>query len=121
MLDRHFTPLLSDMICEAVGLDVADLNVAASPATAIVRRSTRRSGFAEEVLRAYAYSCAMCGFDGALSRTPDRWTICSGLASMTWSSCYEAWKITSACHSRNSRRGWSTRRAGRSMTWLALA
>jgi antitoxin (DNA-binding transcriptional repressor) of toxin-antitoxin stability system len=53
--------------------------------------------------------------------SPDRWTICSGLASMTWRSCYEAWKTTSACHSRNSRRGWSTRRAGRSMTWLALA
>ena len=70
LLDRHFTPVLSEMICEAVGLDVAGLNVAASPATALVRRSTRRPGFAEEVLRAYAYSCAMCGFDGALSRTP---------------------------------------------------
>jgi putative restriction endonuclease len=28
----------------------------------------RRRGFAEEVLRAYAYQCAMCGFDGALGR-----------------------------------------------------
>jgi putative restriction endonuclease len=34
------------------------------------RRSLRRSGFAEEVLRAHAYQCAMCGFDGALGRNP---------------------------------------------------
>jgi len=27
-------------------------------------------GFAEEVLRAYAYACAVCGFDGALGRNP---------------------------------------------------
>jgi putative restriction endonuclease len=30
----------------------------------------RRPGFAEDVLRAYAYQCAMCGFDGALGRNP---------------------------------------------------
>jgi putative restriction endonuclease len=70
LLDRHFTPVLSELICDAVGLDVAGLNSAASPTMALARRSTRRSGFAEEVLRAYAYSCAMCGFDGALNRTP---------------------------------------------------
>jgi hypothetical protein len=34
------------------------------------RLRTRRRGFAEEVLRAYAYQCAMCGFDGALGRYP---------------------------------------------------
>jgi predicted restriction endonuclease len=34
------------------------------------RRGVRESGFAEEVLRAYAYQCAMCGFGGALGRTP---------------------------------------------------
>lgn len=32
------------------------------------RPRERRRGFAEEVLRAYAYQCAMCGFDGALGR-----------------------------------------------------
>jgi putative restriction endonuclease len=31
---------------------------------------SRRRGFAEEVLRAYAYECAMCGFDGALGQYP---------------------------------------------------
>jgi putative restriction endonuclease len=30
----------------------------------------RRPGFAEEVLRAYGYACAVCGFDGALGRNP---------------------------------------------------
>ncbi len=30
----------------------------------------RGRGFAEEVLRAYVYQCAMCGFDGALGHYP---------------------------------------------------
>ncbi len=70
LLDLHFTPSLATMICDAVGLDLAVLELAASPAVAVARRSVRRAGFAEEVLRAYAYQCAMCGFDGALGRNP---------------------------------------------------
>ena len=70
LLDLHFTPGLAAMICDAVGLDLAVLELAASPAVAAGRRSLRRPGFAEEVLRAYAYQCAMCGFDGALGRNP---------------------------------------------------
>lgn len=70
LLDLHFTPALAIMICDAVGLDLAVLELAASPAVAAARRSVRRAGFAEEVLRAYAYQCAMCGFDGALGRNP---------------------------------------------------
>ena len=70
LLDRHFTPLLADLICAEVDLDLADLNAAAPLETIRIRRRPRRSGFAEEVLRAYAYQCAMCGFDGALGRTP---------------------------------------------------
>jgi putative restriction endonuclease len=62
LLDLHFTPALAAMICAAVGLDLAVLELAASPAVAAARRSPRRPGFAEEVLRAYAYQCAMCGF-----------------------------------------------------------
>jgi putative restriction endonuclease len=69
LLDRHFTPVLSDLICDAVGLDVADLNSGLMDA-GTGRRRARRQGFAEEVLRAYAYQCAMCGYDGALGRTP---------------------------------------------------
>jgi putative restriction endonuclease len=71
LLEQHFTPALEDLICAAVGLDVEALDdVAARPAVA--RRRTRRAGFAEEVLRAYAYAyaCAFCGFDGALGRDP---------------------------------------------------
>jgi putative restriction endonuclease len=70
LLDLHFTPGLAAMICDAVGLDLAVLELAASSAVAAARRSLRRPGFAEEVLRAYAYQCAMCGFDGALGRNP---------------------------------------------------
>ena len=65
LLDLHFTPGLAAMICDAVGLDLAVLELAASPAVATARRRLRRPGFAEEVLRAYAYQCAMSGFEGA--------------------------------------------------------
>lgn len=64
LLDRHFTPALAELICTAVGLDMPSLEEAAP----VPRR--RRAGFAEQVLRAYAYTCAMCGFDGALGRNP---------------------------------------------------
>lgn len=70
LVDLHFTPALGAMICDEVGLDLAVLELAASPAVAAARGSLRRAGFAEEVLRAYAYQCAMCGFDGALGRNP---------------------------------------------------
>jgi putative restriction endonuclease len=36
----------------------------------VVRRRARKAGFAEEVLRAYAFACAVCGYDGALGRHP---------------------------------------------------
>lgn len=68
LLDQHFTPVLSEMICAAVGLD---LPVLGAPSSARARlRRPRAPGFAEEVLRAYAYQCAMCGFDGRLGRNP---------------------------------------------------
>ncbi len=68
LLDQHFTPVLSEMICAAVNLDLAVME-----APEISRgqgRRPRAPGFAEEVLRAYAYRCAMCGFDGRLGRNP---------------------------------------------------
>jgi putative restriction endonuclease len=74
LLDQHFTPTLATLICQAVNLDLAGLEGAAvpGPAPAAGPRpgKLRRPGFAEEVLRAYVYRCAMCGFDGALGRNP---------------------------------------------------
>lgn len=71
LLDRHFTPVLADLICSAVDLDVATLDLAGNEKTPRANQPRqRRRGFAEEVLRAYAYQCAMCGYDGALGRHP---------------------------------------------------
>lgn len=69
LLDQHFTPTLEEPICAAAGLDHATLS-AGPAAIATPKARKRRAGFPEEVLRAYAYSCAMCGFDGALGRNP---------------------------------------------------
>jgi len=71
LLDLHFTPVLAELICAAVDLDVPALDLAGSERVSrTVQLRPRRGGFAEEVLRAYAYQCAMCGFDGALGRYP---------------------------------------------------
>ena len=71
LLDLHFTPVLADLICAAVDLDVPGLDLAGTDRVSrTVRLRPRRHGFAEEVLRAYAYQCAMCGFDGALGHYP---------------------------------------------------
>jgi putative restriction endonuclease len=71
LLDLHFTPVLAELICAAVDLDVPALDLAATGGAArSARLRPRRRGFAEEVLRAYSYQCAMCGFDGALGRYP---------------------------------------------------
>ena len=71
LLDRHFTPTLAELICAAVDLDVTALDLADSTGMArLAPLRQRRRRFAEEVLRAYAYQCAMCGFDGALGRHP---------------------------------------------------
>ncbi len=68
LLDQHFTPVLSEMICASVGLDLPELETAQT--TTPSARRPRAAGFAEEVLRAYAYQCAMCEFDGRLGRNP---------------------------------------------------
>ncbi|MGW1373619.1 phosphorothioated DNA-binding restriction endonuclease [Streptomyces sp. NPDC002446] len=70
LLDQHFTPALEGPVCAAVGLDLTAVEDAAGRPAARKRRAARRAGFAEEVLHAYAFACAMCGFDGALGRNP---------------------------------------------------
>ncbi len=58
------------MICNQAGLDLIDLEASGSGRSPAVSRRPRASGFAEAVLRASAYQCAMCGFDGKLGRNP---------------------------------------------------
>ncbi len=69
LLEQHFTAVLEAPVCDAVGLDLTALDETAY-APAQRKRRARRAGFAEEVLQAYAYACAFCGFDGALGRNP---------------------------------------------------
>ncbi|MGP3927868.1 phosphorothioated DNA-binding restriction endonuclease [Streptomyces sp. 8N616] len=69
LLEQHFTPALESPICDAIGLDLAGLDDVIYLVPTKKQRK-RRAGFAEEVLRAYAYACAFCGFDGALGRNP---------------------------------------------------
>ena len=69
LLDQHFTPALDGPICAAAGLDLTSVEDAAYQLVAKKKRA-RRDGFAEEVLQAYAFACAMCGYDGALGRNP---------------------------------------------------
>jgi putative restriction endonuclease len=70
LLQQHFTPVLEAPICDAVGLDVTGWDVQSVSVPGQGRRRVRRPGFAEEVLNAYAYACAFCGFDGAIGRNP---------------------------------------------------
>ncbi|MER7762658.1 phosphorothioated DNA-binding restriction endonuclease [Streptomyces sp. NPDC097619] len=70
LLEQHFTSVLEAPICDAVGLDLATDLDGTAPTAAERKRRRRRAGFAEEVLHAYAYACAFCGFDGALGRNP---------------------------------------------------
>jgi len=71
LLDLHFTPTLAELICAAVDLDVTALDLAGHEGKGhLAVPRIRRRGFSEEVLRAYAYQCAMCGYDGALGRHP---------------------------------------------------
>jgi putative restriction endonuclease len=63
LLDRHFTPALEGMICDQVGLDLGALVEPSTSRRTSAGRRPRASGFVETVLRAYAYQCAMCGFD----------------------------------------------------------
>jgi hypothetical protein len=71
LLDMHFTPVLAELICAQVDLDVPALDLAGRDRiSGTIRLRPRCRGFAQEVLRAYAYQCAMCGFDGALGHYP---------------------------------------------------
>ena len=76
LLDRHFTPTLEAAICAQAGLGLpgpAEFTLADDPQGPdyrFTRRRVRSPGFAEAVLSAYAYACAMCGYDGVLGQKP---------------------------------------------------
>ena len=59
LLEAHFTPSLHDDIMSSVGIEF-DSPIDSPEAT---QRHRRWDGFRENVLRAYEYRCAVCGFD----------------------------------------------------------
>ena len=61
LLDAHFPPSLHEDILQAVDIEL--------PLQAFDTR-TRTSNFRKNVLRAYEYKCAICGFDVKLGNTP---------------------------------------------------
>lgn len=66
LLDSNFEPSLHADICALAGLD---LEAAETVATTVGADRRRRSpAFRREVLMAYEYQCAFCGYDGALGR-----------------------------------------------------
>ncbi|MEU9124045.1 phosphorothioated DNA-binding restriction endonuclease [Streptomyces sp. NPDC048506] len=69
LLDVHFPPSIHSDIAAAVGLDLepaGETPLAAGPAQGRRRAVELR----RQVLIAYEYRCAFCGFDGSLGRVP---------------------------------------------------
>ena len=61
LLDEHFADSLHEDILDAVGLDLTYQST---------KRPSRDPAFRKEVLRAYRYQCAVCGFDLKLDARP---------------------------------------------------
>ncbi|MEV5121721.1 phosphorothioated DNA-binding restriction endonuclease [Streptomyces decoyicus] len=69
LLDKHFPPSIHPDIAAAVGLDLDPADgTRASSGQARVRR--RAAELRRDVLIAYEYRCAFCGFDGSIGRVP---------------------------------------------------
>ncbi|MGW4204436.1 phosphorothioated DNA-binding restriction endonuclease [Streptomyces sp. NPDC004726] len=66
LLDLNFPPSLHGELCEAVGLE---LEAAETEALSAVRRQRDRR-MREQVLTAYEYQCAFCGYDGRIGAVP---------------------------------------------------
>ncbi|WP_432586909.1 phosphorothioated DNA-binding restriction endonuclease [Streptomyces sp. HD1123-B1] len=69
LLDTHFAPSLHADLTAAVGLDL-DAVDEARRVMVPVRDRRRAAELRREVLSAYAFRCAFCGFDGAVGRVP---------------------------------------------------
>jgi putative restriction endonuclease len=69
ILDREFPESLHGEICAVAGLDVEALEVGAAVERVARLDARRRSPrFRDDILVAYEYRCAVCGFDGSLGR-----------------------------------------------------
>ena len=69
LLDKEFPESLHDDICAAAGVDVEAYEVAAATgrlAEVAVDQRRRSTTFRGDVLEAYEYRCAVCGYDGRL-------------------------------------------------------
>ncbi len=68
LLDANFEPSLHPDICLAAGLDltVLEANTAGEDTRPEIRIARRNPAFREQVLTAYEYCCAFCGYDGWL-------------------------------------------------------
>ena len=67
LLEEHFAPSLHEDICTAAGLDLetAERELVASRVRELAARR-RDPEFRRQVLAAYEFRCAMCGYDGRL-------------------------------------------------------
>ncbi len=65
LLAEHFTDALAPLITSAVGLDLDP-----APVIDLARRRRRDPRWRTQVLHAWGYACAMCGFDGRLGTQP---------------------------------------------------
>ncbi|MET3982461.1 phosphorothioated DNA-binding restriction endonuclease [Streptomyces sp. PvR034] len=63
LLDLNFPPSLHDELCEATGLELEPAAGTGRPSTGRRQRDRRMR---EQVLTAYEYRCAFCGYDGRL-------------------------------------------------------
>jgi len=63
LLDANFAPSLHADICQRIGLDLEDAQLPAQSRTGLAHRDP---AFRVEVLQAYEFCCAFCGYDGWL-------------------------------------------------------
>lgn len=66
LLDVNFPATLHGDILDAVGIELGGAELVAAPTTKLVHR--RDPAFREQVLVAYEYRCAVCGYDGRFFR-----------------------------------------------------
>jgi putative restriction endonuclease len=64
LLDANFEPSLHEDICAEIGLDLETAEIGTEAA-----RRRRGRDFREQIMVAYEYECAFCGYDGWLSGT----------------------------------------------------